>query len=80
MTLMTCHVGVSSEVTVMMSESRQQNTEVRLAVGHIGDKLDRLTEKVSYQFVPQRALQLLKMSEIQGRMLRVLGEFLWCNF
>ena len=46
-TLVTCLVGVSSEVNVMMSESRQQNTEVRLAVGSIADKIDRLTEKVS---------------------------------
>ena len=75
LTVTTCHVGVSSEVTVMMSEARQQNTEVRLAVGHIGDKLDRLTEKVSYLFVPQRSLQLLKMSEIQGMMLKVLEDF-----
>ena len=43
---MTRLVGVSSDVTVMMSESRQQNTEVRLAVGSIADKVDRLTEKV----------------------------------
>ena len=45
-TFVTCLVGVSSDVTVMMSESRQQNTEVRLAVGSIADKVDRLTEKV----------------------------------
>ena len=45
-TLVTRLVGVSSDVTVMMSESRQQNTEVRLAVGSIADKVDRLTEKV----------------------------------
>lgn len=47
-TLVTCLVGVSSEVNVMMSESRQQNTEVRLAVGSIVDKIDRLAEKVSF--------------------------------
>ena len=45
-TLVTCLVGASPDVTVMMSESRQQNTEVRLAVGSIADKVDRLTEKV----------------------------------
>lgn len=32
----------------MISEARQHNTEIRLAVGKVADNLDQLTKKVPF--------------------------------
>ena len=34
-------------VPVLMAESRQQQSEVRMAIGKVSDKIDELTSKVS---------------------------------
>lgn len=34
--------------SLLMIEARQQNTEVRLAVGKVADKVDQLASKVKY--------------------------------
>ena len=36
-----------SSLNVFFSEARQQNTEVRLSVAKVSDKVDRILEKVS---------------------------------
>lgn len=34
----------------LMSETRQQNTEMRLSIGKVADKVDQLTSKVCFGF------------------------------
>lgn len=42
------YMGGTGEVTsFLMTEARQHNTEIRLAVGKVADKVDQLASKVS---------------------------------
>lgn len=38
--------GTSDVTSFLMTEARQQNTEIRLAVGKVADKVDQLASKV----------------------------------
>ncbi|KAG7240055.1 hypothetical protein INR49_028058 [Caranx melampygus] len=40
------YVGSGDLTSFLMTEARQQNTEVRLAVGKVADKVDQLTSKI----------------------------------
>lgn len=44
--------AADSNLPMMMMETRQQNTEVRVSLSKIADKVDRLSDKViSLQFL-----------------------------
>lgn len=40
--------GSSDVTSFLMTEARQHNTEIRLAVGKVADKVDQLATKVSF--------------------------------
>lgn len=45
--VMGCFCPGSTDVTsFLMTEARQQNTEIRLSIGKVVDKVDQLTSKV----------------------------------
>lgn len=42
--------GSTDVTSFLMSETRQQNTEVRLSIGKVADKVDQLSSKVCAAF------------------------------
>lgn len=43
--------GSGDVTSFLMTEARQHNTEIRLAVGKVGDKVDQLASKVHSEMV-----------------------------
>lgn len=46
-----CSPGSGEVTSFLMTEARQHNTEIRLAVGKVADKVDQLSSKVKTQYV-----------------------------
>lgn len=53
-------LGTSDVTSFLMTEARQHNTEIRLAVGKVADKMDLLSSKVStyYNDTPLHTVHL----------------------
>ena len=62
---------MTSDFPVLMSETRQNNTEVRLSISQVSDKIDRLAEKVSAQF----DFFWIIYSSSQTKMVSIAGTF-----
>lgn len=60
-------LGTSDVTSFLMTEARQHNTEIRLAVGKVADKMDLLSSKVS-TYTPLHTLHL----DVQTQVILVL--------
>lgn len=59
--------GSGDVTSFLMTEARQHNTEIRLAVGKVGDKVDQLASKVHSEMVQNHEAALMQSRNIWFR-------------